>query len=150
MQDGVYDATLANHIQTTWSMGVQEFIDHFGAENLKQAREKFETEHELRDDLRDYENVPDWISQWDGPFEVRYQQFDHCDHNGNENCLQGIECPECGQFEDFHVKVETFMSMQDSGSGEHEDVEWDESSEIRCDGCGHCATVAEFSIDRTR
>lgn len=141
------DVDLTDSLQTTWSISREDFVRHFGAKNMKEAREKFKSEHEMRDDLRNYENAPEWVSDWNGPFEVRYAELRDCDHNGNGNCIEGLECPECGASEEFYIKVETFMSMRDEGSGDHEDVEWDDESEIRCQDCGHCGNVSEFKLD---
>ena len=68
------------------------------------------------------------------------------DRNGNENCLEGYECPNCGQFKRFKIYVETLMEMEDMGSGEHEGVEWDDDSHILCPECGHGGKAATFHI----
>lgn len=69
--------------------------------------------------------------------------------NPNENCLAGMECPECGNFDvfDIMVKQERYVKVTDDGTDSFAfegDIEWDGHSACRCVACGHEATVAEF------
>lgn len=68
------------------------------------------------------------------------------DKNGNENCLEGYECPKCGNHEAFKVHVLTAIEMFDDGTGEHDDTEWDDDSHMTCVPCGHGAQAKEFEL----
>ena len=69
------------------------------------------------------------------------------DRNGNENCLQGLECPQCGNHKKLRICCQTFVEMTDMGSGEHEDLEYDSESWCMCPNCGHGETLGGFQID---
>ena len=55
----------------------------------------------------------------------------------NTNCLEGIQCPQCGQQDHFHIAGTSFFSVYDDGTDGHEDVEWDDDSFTRCPACNH-------------
>ena len=38
----------------------------------------------------------------------------------------------------------TMMEMEDMGSGDHEDLDWDDKSHMECRECGHGGAAATF------
>ena len=54
----------------------------------------------------------------------------------NENCLQGVKCPKCGNESKFHISISALAEVTDEGVGELGDVEWDGNSICLCDTCG--------------
>lgn len=64
----------------------------------------------------------------------------------NENCLDGIRCPRCGNEGSFRIAATSTFLVVDDGTEEYQDVEWDSASRIDCTGCYHSGTVADFTI----
>lgn len=64
----------------------------------------------------------------------------------NNNCLEDTACPECGYRHRFIIQATSAFIMEDSGTSEFRDVEYDDKNYIACDSCGHDGTVAEFRI----
>lgn len=54
----------------------------------------------------------------------------------NDNCLEGRHCPKCFQSERFKITATSVFELFDDGTGDHEDVEYDEDSYTRCTECG--------------
>lgn len=65
----------------------------------------------------------------------------------NDNCLEGIKCPECGHEDRFFISVEVLCEVTDDGAvpSEHSDMEWQDTSFIRCCECNKCGRVGEFT-----
>jgi hypothetical protein len=63
----------------------------------------------------------------------------------NENCLEGIKCPDCGQDQEFRIQANAVFVVTDSGTDSCSDVSWDEQSHILCSECERSGTVGEFS-----
>ena len=66
--------------------------------------------------------------------------------SGNDNCLDGLRCPRCGNEASFRIAATATFLVVDDGTEEHENVEWDDASRIDCTGCYHSATVADFTV----
>jgi hypothetical protein len=64
----------------------------------------------------------------------------------NTNCLEGMACPKCGSEGPFKIECKTYFEVYDSGTGDHEDVVWDEDSLIECMECHHDGTVFDFRM----
>jgi hypothetical protein len=68
----------------------------------------------------------------------------------NENCLAGLQCPECGALQPFDITVRHDMRVFDHGTGPDNpidnDIQWDDDSRCRCIGCGYTDTVADFRV----
>ncbi len=62
----------------------------------------------------------------------------------NENCLVGMSCPKCGQDAKFLIAARAWWEVTDDGTGEYEDVEWDDDTACICDGCHMNGTVKDF------
>lgn len=71
------------------------------------------------------------------------------DRNGNHNCLEGLECPECGNHDRLKIFCLTAVFMEDMGSGDHEDLEYDDKSHCDCPDCGHGGPLSLFTIKET-
>jgi hypothetical protein len=64
----------------------------------------------------------------------------------NQNCLEDIACPHCGNRERFSVEVTTHMEIVDDGTDDHGDTEWDDESHCRCCDCNEDGAVKDFKI----
>ena len=67
----------------------------------------------------------------------------------NTNCLEGIRCPipTCMSEDSFVIEVTGWVQVTDEGWTEiPQDCDWSDDSYIRCESCGHAATVAHFRI----
>jgi hypothetical protein len=68
----------------------------------------------------------------------------------NVNCLQGMQCPQCGSEEPFRLDVSATVVMWDEGSDPDEgmgDLDWDNDSACRCMACDFAGTVLHFCPD---
>ena len=65
----------------------------------------------------------------------------------NENCLEGIRCPQCGSEEPFEIDVKALAKVFDSGTDDFRDVEWSDESYCKCLECGHRSTVSQFKVE---
>ncbi len=61
----------------------------------------------------------------------------------NENCLEGIKCPGCGNEDRFSIACTTLAEVTDDGA-EAGDMEWDDDSLTVCPECGRCGKLKEF------
>ena len=64
----------------------------------------------------------------------------------NENCLEDVACPKCGYRHRFIIQATSSFIMEDSGTSEFGDVEYDDNNYIACDSCGNDGTVGDFKI----
>jgi hypothetical protein len=66
----------------------------------------------------------------------------------NDNCLQGISCPKCGNEERFLITATIVADVTDDGAdiAAHTDMDWDDTSHTRCPDCGMAGPLAEFSV----
>lgn len=81
------------------------------------------------------------------PEGVDIEVVDDDDDNPNENCLQGMACPACGDFGPFKILVSQsgMTRVSDEGTDSIEgDMEWDDDSPCECLECGHTGTVGQF------
>lgn len=68
------------------------------------------------------------------------------DINGNDNCLQNVACPGCGQFEEFYIegwpsKMNgwVILPVRDDGVDSADDIgafEYGERARVDCRRCG--------------
>ena len=63
---------------------------------------------------------------------------------GNANCLENIQCPECGNESRFKIVAMVVADVSDDGAEFHGDAEWDHDCPISCPACEHAGTVREF------
>jgi hypothetical protein len=67
------------------------------------------------------------------------------DANGNENCLEGLECPECGEHDKLLVVAHVQIELYDSGTGDIEGgVEYDDEAPTGCGSCEFQAQLKDF------
>lgn len=65
----------------------------------------------------------------------------------NTNCLEGIECPECGQKDLFKIAAVVIVEVTDDGTEDQGgDYELHENSYCECPACGHRGKLADFTI----
>lgn len=64
----------------------------------------------------------------------------------NENCLEGLRCPECKQADVLQIAGTSLFRVVDDGTESHEDVEWDGESFTRCPPCGFKGKLSDFFI----
>jgi len=62
----------------------------------------------------------------------------------NENCLDGVVCPVCGQEDQFDIQIHGSARVNDYG-WDDETVEWDNSSWCICGDCGYTGSFGEFN-----
>jgi ribosomal protein S12 methylthiotransferase accessory factor YcaO len=63
----------------------------------------------------------------------------------NENCLQGVKCPACGNEDTFRIQVTTMASVTDDGAEvEHGDMDWDDDSYAECANCCEHGKLSDF------
>jgi hypothetical protein len=66
----------------------------------------------------------------------------------NENCLENIACPNCGQEDRFFITATCRAKVMDDGVDYAEDYEWADDSPIQCVVCHHSGRVIEFTVER--
>ena len=67
----------------------------------------------------------------------------------NENALEGIRCPKCGQEDRFNVVAKIWVTVTDDGSVPSEELgrgdhEWDDDAPTECLKCGYRDRWAAF------
>ncbi len=62
----------------------------------------------------------------------------------NENCLEGIRCPACGQEDRFKITAIITCLVTDDGSEPVGDHEWDDDSSTHCPECGFDGKLKAF------
>jgi Zn ribbon nucleic-acid-binding protein len=67
----------------------------------------------------------------------------------NENCLEGLRCPNCKQEDVLQIAGTSLFRVVDDGTESHEDVEWDDASFTRCPTCGFQGKLVDFRIEKT-
>jgi len=63
----------------------------------------------------------------------------------NQNCLQGIKCPKCGNEDRFKIQASIACHVTDEGSEPDGDHEWDETSHTICPVCEFENSLAAFT-----
>lgn len=64
----------------------------------------------------------------------------------NTNCLAGLKCPKCGQEDMLKITGVTTFEVTDDGTGDHDDVEWDDDSPCSCPGCEYTGKLRDFEV----
>lgn len=72
------------------------------------------------------------------------------DQNGNENCLEGYACPQCGNAQRLRITARTTCELTDAGSAALEGVEYDETAPTTCPECGFTRTLWAFGLGRLK
>ena len=63
----------------------------------------------------------------------------------NENCLEGIACPQCGSLGPFVITGVANFIVSDDGSSDFTAMDWTPRSSIKCQSCCHFGSVEEFT-----
>jgi hypothetical protein len=61
----------------------------------------------------------------------------------NENCLEGIKCPKCGNQDRFRIQSSTLAEVSDDGA-EAGNIEWDDDSFTCCLCCDKTGMLRSF------
>lgn len=64
----------------------------------------------------------------------------------NNNCLEGLLCPNCGAEEPFRIYVEASCLVYDDGTDDFTEVEWGEDRSCQCVHCKKLGVVKDFRI----
>src|SRR5438270_11768666 len=62
----------------------------------------------------------------------------------NTNCLEGIQCPSCGNDDQFRIRATTLALVTDDGAEDHGDMEWDDDSYAECTHCITSGKLRDF------
>jgi hypothetical protein len=62
----------------------------------------------------------------------------------NTNCLENIECPDCGNHSRFTITAIVAADVSDDGAEFHGDAEWDDNSPITCPNCDRTGKLRDF------
>ena len=65
----------------------------------------------------------------------------------NENCLEDVACPHCGNRSRFRISAVTTFTMTDAGEDDHSDIEYDYNSYAHCEECNTPGVYSEFMVD---
>ena len=64
----------------------------------------------------------------------------------NENCLEGMKCPKCGNEDVFRISCEVVCKVTDEGAEGFGDTYWDDESWCYCSHCEKEGKVKDFYI----
>jgi hypothetical protein len=72
--------------------------------------------------------------------------------SSNQNCLQGIKCPQCGNEDRFLIAATVVADVTDGGADVASPLygngfEWDDKSMTRCPECDRDGPLADFRRD---
>ena len=60
------------------------------------------------------------------------------------NCIEGMECPQCGQYYRFKIIAEALFEIIDDGTEDYSDVEWYEDNHASCPECNWSGLVKDL------
>jgi hypothetical protein len=66
----------------------------------------------------------------------------------NRNCLDGLQCPECGNLEPLYIYATSEFEVWDNGTESHTDVEWDDDSGCHCRVCDFRGPIRDFRKEK--
>jgi hypothetical protein len=68
----------------------------------------------------------------------------------NQNCLEGIRCPQCGNDDRLLIVTTVLADVTDAGAdiADGSDMHWDDSSLTRCPACDRDGPLKDFRTDR--
>jgi len=64
--------------------------------------------------------------------------------NPNCNCLEGMSCPQCGQYNCFKIIATAIFWVYDDGTDHYSSVAWNEKDHASCVECEWEGTVADL------
>ena len=64
----------------------------------------------------------------------------------NDNCLEGVRCPRCGNEDRLFIRASILAEVTDDGAdiARDTDIDWSDASATRCPDCGETGTLAHF------
>jgi len=63
------------------------------------------------------------------------------------NCLEGLQCPDCGNRRKFNIGVNAWAVVKDDGIQSMSEADWEMDSWINCPYCAESGRVSDFSIN---
>lgn len=64
--------------------------------------------------------------------------------NPNNNCLEGMSCPNCGQYDMFRVVGTAVFEIMDDGTHDYNDIEVYDDDHASCPQCYWEGTVEQL------
>lgn len=64
----------------------------------------------------------------------------------NTNALEGMSCPQCGNYAGFQIEAETIVEVFDNGVDSYSKTGWGDHSNVKCPECGWTGTVGLASV----
>jgi hypothetical protein len=64
----------------------------------------------------------------------------------NTNCLEYIQCPNCGNDYRFRIVALATAIVTDDGCEFHTDADWNDDSPITCPECERSGTIKDFTL----
>ncbi len=70
------------------------------------------------------------------------------DKNGNSNCLEGLQCPKCGNHEKLVIQCKAMFYVEEDGTDpiDYSEIVWDENSYTECFECAYHGPNSSFTI----
>jgi hypothetical protein len=79
---------------------------------------------------------------------AKFPSLVHEDNNFGEDSHQhDLCCPECGDRDAISIEGKSWFEIYHDGTGEHEDIEWDNDSGCKCRSCDHVAKLRDFTFE---
>jgi len=64
----------------------------------------------------------------------------------NDNCLEGMKCPNCGSEGPFRINGTACFIVHDDGTDEYNEVEWQDNDFCGCVNCNYDGKVIDFCV----
>jgi hypothetical protein len=128
-------------------MTLKEFVDRIDFPRLRKQRALLRalmstTEHDRqRTELAGLANLLDELCDEAAKEFGEKKVFGE---SGNDNCLDHVKCPKCGQEARFSIEASTVVDVTDDGTDVCGDVEWSATAWIQCTSCEHGGEMWEF------
>jgi hypothetical protein len=68
----------------------------------------------------------------------------------NQNCLKGMQCPQCRSRGPFGIVGTALFEVHDDGSNEFTDLEWSDLDSCTCRGCNTRGQVRDFQLPKKK
>src|SRR2546422_3740439 len=82
------------------------------------------------------------------PNDLEPVSLDDLTDEEEDSFLAHMRCPKCQSRGVFRIEATSVFLVFKDGTGDHEDVEWNNSSTIWCNDCRYQATVGAFTQQR--
>ena len=64
----------------------------------------------------------------------------------NTNCLESLQCPNCGSYEPFLIAVTAKATVYDNGVDETREEDWEDDSPCTCVSCGYFGIIFDYGV----